>query len=390
MFKAAKKITKNFQNLKDTWIVILFITVISILYGDSLFYGYITDDFGLITTNIPEILSKLYHGEQFRPLWYFSYYLTNYFFQSSIFDHLINLLLYCFAVVLAYKFALNYTSKLRSVIVILFWIILPWTVFPVVWISQRNDLIMYIFVLLSLNTFLKGNIFRAGFFALLSFLGKVTSMFFPIFFIYRGIKEKKIHLIVTNSLLFFCVFFLALFGFLNHVDPAYSQNINIFFKASKYLFHIIESSITQFIPMPFYINKYHFAIYAISLIFAFKALKLTSLKNIRDIIVLALLFALPTAICPQLRVVGMESFFILLIIVSSVKVANEKYLAVFITLFTLFNVLAVFEIKRNFNEESYTKKSSYSSVKSRYYLNDYYKNKQAVLLKIMRLAQKTF
>ena len=204
-----KKIIHYIHNIDDRLLYVFLIMFVFILYGDSIYYGYISDDFYLVNLSIAQLTTQLVDGTHFRPLWFLSYIVTNYFFQSSYFDHFVNLVIYSTVIVLAYLYALKQLSKVKSFFIVMVWITLPWTVFPVVWISQRNDLIMYFFVFLSLQSFSKGQIVRSALYTTLAFLGKVTSMFLPFYFIYKGIKANNRLAIILNSAVAVLIFILA-------------------------------------------------------------------------------------------------------------------------------------------------------------------------------------
>jgi len=382
----SKIIVKYLQKSNISLIYIFLIAVIFAIYGDSIYYGYISEDFTLVNMTFSHLLNNLINGPHFRPLWYFSYIVTNYFVQSSIFDHLINLSLYSVAVILAYRYANLHIDKVKSFFVVLIWITLPWTVSPVTYISARTDLIMYIFTFLSLLSFSKGHVIRAALFITLSFLSKVVTMFLPLYFIYKGVKDKNRSVIILNVIIFAIFFALALHGYLNNITQEHLKNIGLFFKVLNYSFHLVDSTVTQFIPIPFVVSLPHLFIYVASFIFAIKSFtfKPYFTNELTDTIILAALLMLPTAIHGALRIVSLESFFILLTLSTLLKVKNKKYFSIFLFLYMLFNLYAIIEVKKNFKTLEYNLENRHLSHVPEFYNNNYYQNKRAFFVKIVR------
>ena len=141
----------------------------SILYLDTIFYGYFGDDFWLIKYNLTDVFNETFYGVHFRPLWYLSYYLTNLFFHSSVFDHFVNLILFFIVIKMSFDYVLGFFDKKKSLIIMVLWVTLPWLLFPVTWISQRNDLLMIIFILLSIKQFEKGNTITSSVYMIFGF-----------------------------------------------------------------------------------------------------------------------------------------------------------------------------------------------------------------------------
>jgi hypothetical protein len=388
-----KKIIHYIHNIDDRLLYVFLIMFVFILYGDSIYYGYISDDFYLVNLSIAQLTTQLVDGTHFRPLWFLSYIVTNYFFQSSYFDHFVNLVIYSTVIVLAYLYALKQLSKVKSFFIVMVWITLPWTVFPVVWISQRNDLIMYFFVFLSLQSFSKGQIVRSALYTTLAFLGKVTSMFLPFYFIYKGIKANNRLAIILNSAVAVLIFILALHGYMNNNPQAHLKDIEFLFKIGNHLFHLIDSTISQFIPFPFFVNLYHVIIYFVFLFFAVLTLKFNTFSGIDardkliDTTIIVALFMLPTAISSQLRIVGMESYFILLVLATMLKVKNIRYMPILISSYLIFNIYAIISTKEHFKTFHYDPSVFLSAPTTSYYNNEYYSEKRKILIKIVNIIK---
>ena len=69
----------------------LLVAFILILYGNTIFYGYIWDDFDLVILKFNDVIELSIQSYHIRPIMFLSYVITNYFFNSSVFDHIINL-----------------------------------------------------------------------------------------------------------------------------------------------------------------------------------------------------------------------------------------------------------------------------------------------------------
>ena len=117
----------------------LLIAFILILYGNTIFYGYIWDDFDLVILKFNDVIELSIQSYHIRPIMFLSYVITNYFFNSSVFDHIINILLFVFATKLLYDFTIKTHNKLAAFFIMIVWISLPWISHTIIWISQRND-----------------------------------------------------------------------------------------------------------------------------------------------------------------------------------------------------------------------------------------------------------
>ena len=124
------------------------ILIIAILFGDTIFYGYTNDDHALVNFKFSYLLRESSYAANFRPLWWISYSITNLFFHSSHFDHLINLILFFINLNLAFYWLNNKFGKKIAIYSLLIWITIPWQTHQITWISLRNDLLMNFFFFL--------------------------------------------------------------------------------------------------------------------------------------------------------------------------------------------------------------------------------------------------
>ena len=148
----------------------LLVAFILILYGNTIFYGYIWDDFDLVITTPSDIIQYTIASYLIRPIMFLSYFITNYFFNSSIFDHSVNITLFVIAAKLAFDFTTKTHDKFTAFFIILLWISLPWISHPIIWISQRNDTLMIIFSFLALKSDKNEKVFKSSIFLVLSIL----------------------------------------------------------------------------------------------------------------------------------------------------------------------------------------------------------------------------
>jgi hypothetical protein len=349
--------------------------LILILYGDSILYGYVSDDYIFINFKFKDVINESIHGLYFRPIWYLSYTLSNFFTHSPLFDHLINLSLFIACSILLFNYTLRFLSKIESLLLVCFWISLPWMVFPAVWISQRNDLLMIIFVFLSIKYFQK-NTFLSIFFLISSFLSKTNSFLLPTFFFILSINKKKYKSAVLYGFIQLLFLIISARSLLKIES---SINLNFIESALNRITHLIISLITQFIPIPFFYNFIHFIFYIIIILILLLSVKLKDKINIsdnREIFILLIIFWLPSSITSELRIVILCSYFLLLLIFKNTTIKKYKYFYTFIILFFINNIIAINFCKKNFNSKNHNDKNYY-------YNNNFYLEKRKFFLKLL-------
>lgn len=366
------------------------ISIIIIFFVDSIFYGYIWDDFWLTTITLDEIINKTFNSYLIRPVMFFSYYLSNLIFKSSIFDHLINILLFIYLIKLMFDFTRDRFNKKAAFLIILFWIFLPWVSHTIIWISQRNDTLMLIFFFLALKQLKNDKIVSSGFFLLLSLLSKLTVFLAPIYFIFKS-KNNKFRLFFFSILQMFFLY-VAYLSYkrglqeLKHINEL-SFIENIFLK----FYHLAEGLLTQIIPIPYFVNFYHFIIYLSTLVLIFYALKRQKInlkKTLTDSLFLFFIFWMPLSINSELRVAIPSSFFLIYTCGHLFNYADKKLQMAFGILF-LFNLTTTFYSKSNFKSLEFDQTKYLDEPENDFYNNSYYKSKKEFLLKVKnRLNEK--
>jgi len=121
--------------------------VLCAFYAYSLKFGYIWDDPGEVTKDFAGANESI--SRHFRPLYYYSFALSNAVFDTPFPHRLINFLLMALAVFLAGKVARKFSLSFAPLLVLAIFLH-PTFVYPITWISQRNDLLLLVFLLLSI------------------------------------------------------------------------------------------------------------------------------------------------------------------------------------------------------------------------------------------------
>lgn len=365
------------RSLKNNWILFVFFSLIYFtVYFRTLFFGYVEDDYGLISLTFYEALDQTFNTHHFRPLMFFSYPLVNFFFEKSIFaHHLVNFSIQYLNSILAILIFSKKIGFQRSLIAILIWNLLPWSCFPIIWVSQRNDLLMTFFVLLSIYYVYINNIKISAFLSFLAFLSKVTSLFFPIYIIYKSYINKKS--LISGTLSLFASLVCAWWGFSQYVEKNHISDLSFLLKLLNYLKNWIHGWFSIILPVPFFLNIFYLFIYLIFLIsFIIFLRKNFQLNNSsKEFFFISFLLSLTTAINPEMRVVFLQSLFFLLFIFSSIisfKFSKSLFFAViFFTIFVFSTNIFVQE-KFNSTEFSGELSNAYMPGSSALYLNNYY------------------
>ena len=373
----------NFIKILRNKPIILLIIIVSIIYVDTIFYGYIFDDFWLLKYTLKGIKNEILYGVHMRPVWYLSYYLSNYFFNSSIIDHLINLLLFFVCIIMLYNYTLRYHSRAKSFIILSIWATLPWLTFSVVWIAGRNDLLMIIFVLLSLNSFKNKNNVQTVIYLLLSFMSKINCFLLPIYFLYKSRNNKKqfsFYLLIQISFI--------LISFISYKRGTNERfaNLSLLESILNKFVHLFTGIITQVIPFPYFTSKFHFFFYIILLligILIFRRVRKDRLKyflsksNI-DTLILFSIFLAPMMVNSEVRIAIFTSYFLIsLLFIEFKSGVNKKLSLIFLLLFLGNNIYTTIVSKRNFYSREYDLNKRYGKYyygEQRYAINNFYNN----------------
>ncbi len=368
------------NKVSSSWGILIFIII---LYGNTVSFGFINDDFYLVGLDFVSAYNEVVNGVHTRPLWHFSYPIVNLINSSSYFHHTINILLFIISIFEIRKYLIKHFSPSISIYILLFYISLPWLVFPIAWISQRNDLIMIYFFFLSINSYDANSKSKSIIFLILSFLSKVNVVLTPLYFIYREHKQFKkskwIYIFSSVQLIFLLISARSLHIANKLVTRTSDLNIieNIGLKSINYLTGL--SSLI--IPFPFFINKVHFIFYLIlisTLIFLIK--KNNKFKE--DFILLFILTSLPLAIAPGLRIAIITSFFLLCVIFHRYTLKKQYIGIILFFLFITHNILSGIESKNNFNSGVFNINSKYQNNSEIFYNNNFYEKRREFLTEI--------
>jgi hypothetical protein len=378
-----------------------FSAMILILYGKTLSYGYYMDDFVMVNIQPQQLIDWFLvgpTGPHVRPIWYLSYYLTNFFFQSAFFDHAVNIILFILSACLAYRLCLIYfnQSVFKSFITTTLWILLPWQAFPVSWISQRNDLLNYCFGFSSLILLHREKYFASFGLLLLGVFSKVTIFMLPLIHMYKTYKAKQYKYLLLFCLLFLSIFLPSGYAYYTNMDTlitAVPADAHIAVKLAKYFIAYIEGILTQFIPAPFFLNYYHAIFYGITIIGLFLSVKFDWKNYHPESIGIALLTIAPSSICPELRILGFSSLFIIISIISLTSGLRKKaFFVVFGFFFIAHCAITAYLTSSHFETSFRNPQSFQTKVNDQFpltsnYLNNYYAKKIEFLVNAYKLLR---
>ncbi len=301
------------------------LVVLAILvYGDTLAYGYVWDDHMLVRLDLGEALARSFHGLHVRPVWYLSYVLSQRLAPSAAFEHLLSLAMFALATVLAYRLALvTLERRAAAWTVTLVWALLPWNVYPVTWIAQRNDLLLFIFGFAAVLALHRGRHVFAWLALALAMFSKVTVAFVPLFFIWRACRRGHRRAAAAFGVLFLAYLALAFRAYALYLEPAlHLEQLSWSLRLLRFPLHWLEHLVLLAVPAPFCTGVLHALLYLAGL----AGLLLTSKAASRpadsgpgdrqsgrhDAWMLAILASLVAAVTPELRICGFESLFWLL------------------------------------------------------------------------------
>jgi hypothetical protein len=357
---------------------LIFTLIYFAVYLKSVFFGFVEDDYGLIALDYKSAINETFHTHHFRPIMFLSYPLVNELFGKTAFaHHLVNFLIQYVNSLLALIIFSKWVGKIKIFFIVTIWNLLPWSVFPIVWISQRNDLLMTFFVFTSIYLMEKKSVLLASFSSLLAFLSKVTSLFFPIYMVLFYKKSKNF---IYGGLITFLISLLcAWWGFRQYLIKPHLADLSFNLRMLNYCKNWVHGWISIVMPIPFFVNYLHFVIYGFFLVFftlwarKYYLFTETSKKGVA----LALLLSITTAMNPELRVVFLQSFFFLLFVIASLKnpVLNKMFFIIAL-LFTAYILPANLLTQNKFDSAEYTgeMENAYKPSSSALYLNSYYPN----------------
>ena len=344
-----------------------------LLYARTIFFGYFNDDFFLVNLSFEEAFMHSFRGLHFRPLWYFSYPITNLFFQSPVLDHTVNVLLYALGSILAFLTAEIYLgSRPKAFVLTLVWVLVPWNLFPAVWISQRNDLLVFCFTFSALIMLHKGKYGAALANITCSVLSKVSAIFMPVYFVYYTLARKRIVYSLLFTIVFITYVILALRAVNLYYDGTGSEfhNAGLAVKLAGYTYHWTESLLLQFVPIPFFGSVVHGLVYAGGLILVIASARVAVDKVNIELVLLFLCSSGASLVTSDMRTLGLETFFLLLLAFGHLKLEPRKGLigmAVIIACYLVSIFITLPSLNTGFTDPSIERDSPWPIYPNRYY-----------------------
>lgn len=358
----------------------LILSFIIVLYGDTIYYGYIWDDFDLVILKFSDIIEMTRETYLIRPVMFLSYFLTNYFYSSSTLDHIANIILFALAAKLLYDFTIKTHNKLAAFFIMIVWISLPWLSHTIIWISQRNDTLMIIFSLLAIKYDGNKETLKSCMCLLLSVFSKITSFLLPLYLIYKNRNNKKKVLIYSFIQSLFL--FIGLLSFLRGgTKLKHLSELSFIESVLLKFFHVFEGIVTQAVPLPYFFNISHLAFYItimlVGLIFLKYQKSITSQKI--ELALLFLIFSIPLAINSELRIAITSSYFIISLVFLSVR--SNNFSKLFLIIFIAHNMWVTTISKKNYFSGEYSLVNYVAGPENGFYNNDFYRKKRAFLIK---------
>jgi len=205
--------------------ILLLIALAFFLYFPVLWFGYISDDFALVPMTFEDALHATLTTVHFRPLWYASYPLVNLLFGgSSYVHHGVNIGLHILNCIVAVTITRKFLGGAYATVLVISWTLLPWVAFPIAWISQRNDLLMGLFILLAIHFSTSRQWWLSYTSTILAFLSKVTSLFFPLAFCFQSGLRRRPADVIFGVVVFLGALTLSLVALRNNVPSEHLQD----------------------------------------------------------------------------------------------------------------------------------------------------------------------
>ncbi len=375
----------NFLNKYPYFVII---SMVLLLYGNTIFFGFYYDDFRYLYKSLEEVKDVFFNDRHLQVFYYFLFYLSNKISLSPIFAHSINIILFILSSFLAYAI-----SK-KNLPVVIVWILIPWIAIPVSWISERNDILTFVFCFLAINYHSKKLYWRSWLSLFFGLFSKTTLAFFPLYFAYLHYKEKnkKFYLLfLMTFMLFFSI--VVLFTFYQTAQGKIyftTENMPLIVQMGNWGFHILELIFTLFFPIPYFPDLTNLVIYIVMFIitaFILAPYLKFSRKSI-DYIVLIVTLILPAAACPELRNFCLATFFILLLLNKSIRwaaISKNKMivLQVAFSIILIVYINGTINTKKRYNTKDYTYHKKYQNIEVMLQTNNYYSWREIYLFKIV-------
>lgn len=310
----------------------LLVIVAMVAFGDVLDYGYIWDDHLLVELSIADVIENLRGSLHFRPIWYLSYSISGAMVESAVFEHAVNLGLFLLAVILAHRVAeLFLDSSWRAFAVTLVWILLPWNAYPVTWIAQRNDLLIYVFGLSALIALYRERYVTSAVLMTLAVLSKPTIAFLPLFFFWKARTASRNGIAILLLALVVSYWSVALLNYAAYFSPDdHLEAAATALRVMRFPLHWAEHLVTLALPLPFILGVSHGGLYLAGVIGLLAGglrrdavAQMAQGRRPLDVLMIALLVSIPTMVTPELRICGLESLFWLTLVAMLLKMPRK-------------------------------------------------------------------
>ena len=375
---------REIRIIRRLWLVpiITLGLVYAVILGRAAFFGFVTDDFFLVNLTYGEAIYHTLNGPHFRPLWFLSYpFLNSLFGQDAFSHHLVNLLLHAANCVLAFLWLRKLLGEAKAIFAVLAWTTLPQTVFPVVWISQRNDGLMGFFLLLSLVAHGQRHRLSAYLLYVLAFLSKVTCMFFPaVFMTEKGLRQTRGDFIAGLLLLILSV---MIAGYsLQHMEASeHLAHLSLVMRAANHCKNLVLGWFTLIVPIPFFANALlAFAYFIFAAGTAWLLVKCSRKSAVTwQLLIFSIAMSLPLAMTSEVRITYLQSLFLAGAIFSAIDpaiiMANRQAKAV-LTITAVAGFIyacpAAYLTTEKFNSNEYSVNQPSAHPYVMYYLTDFY------------------
>ncbi len=293
------------------------VALVFLVYGETLAFGYVWDDHMLVRLGLGDALEHSFQGLHVRPVWYLSYVLSQWLVPSAAFEHLLNLALFALSVVLAHRLArVTLGRRTAAWTVTLVWTLLPWNAYPVTWIAQRNDLLIFVFGFTAVLALHHRRYVLAWLALALALFSKVTLIFVPLFFMWQAQRRGHRRASLAFGALFAAYLALALRAYALYLEPApHLEQLAWGLRLLRFPVHWLEHLVLLAVPVPFFLGVFQALLYLAGLAgLVLGSRPATRPTGSHDVWILAILASLVTAVTPELRICGFESLFWLLAI----------------------------------------------------------------------------
>jgi len=360
--------------------------IVLILYAETIGYGYCKwNDEELVILTWREALNEAFYGLHVRPIWYFSYVITNSLGLSPHFDHVVNLILFIASAFLAHRVARVFLpERKRAFLVALTWILLPWNAYPASWIAQRNDLLIYVLGFLAILAFYRDCHGLSFLYLTGAVFSKVTVAFVPLFFVFKALRRRSWAITVCFTGLFLSYALLAFHNYVKYFpDGGGVGQLALPARVAVYPLHWLEHVFLLIVPLPFFVSYLQGFIYATGVVGLAVGCTLARRRQqapgSRDLVAIALLTSALSLVSSELRICGFESLFWIILLVRHAENRKRMLTAISCALVLVAYVWGIQVTKPIFiAPENGTAGPRY------FYPNGYYEVRKDAVLNLMR------